>query len=305
MYHLKRIFFLKFLLNVSLNFTACFIPAKIITTVIEGANLQFNLDFGQVSTTYPHEEIIRRGAYRSVAKYFYDQPNGSTLINLTKTDNEYLDIYSLYSDYYNLTFCSLPFDDLMVYTLQPNVAIVDFDPATKDMPYAHFDAETFNQSNQRVISFLTSINAFLASKDYVNARKLSGQILHTIQDFYSHSNWVEMGMTSMNIEIGTSSFSSIPIITTNDSNPCKANCSLTNMGCGTLITLLVKFIQLLGLGRTIQCPVKYYICSGNIADLNELVSGYYSGQKLDDGTSVNKPSGINKCSHGLDFEFIL
>lgn len=280
------------------NLITCFVPAKIITTVIEGANLQFNLDFGQVGTTYPHEEIIRRGAYRSVVKYFHEQPNGSSLINITKMDNEYLDIYSLYYDYYNVTFCSLPFDDLMVYTLQPFVAIVDFDPSTKDMPFAHFDAETFSQSNDRVISFLTSINVFLSAKDYVTARKLSGQILHTIQDFYSHSNWVEMGMTNMNTEIGTSNFSTIPIIDKNESNPCTANCTLTKMGCGTLVTLLVKFIQLLGLGKTIQCPVQYYRCSGNIVKLDELVSGYYSDQKLEDGTSVNKPTNIGKCSHG-------
>lgn len=172
------------------------------------------------------------------------------------------------------------------------------------MPYAHFDAETFAQSNQRVKTFLTSINTFLSNKDYVNARKLSGQILHTIQDFYSHSNWVEMGKTTMNTEIGTDSFSTTPIISSNESDPCTTNCTLTKMGCGTLITLLVKFIQLLGIGKTIQCPVQYYKCSDNIANLDDLVSGYYSGQKLDDGTPVDKPGGINKCSHGLKFRYL-
>ena len=121
------------LLLFKLNVFFCFIPAKIITSVIEGANLQFKLDFGEASVTYPHEEIIRRGIYRSAVKFFHDQQNGSQLISLDKIDNEYLDVYNIYSDYYNRTFCSLPLDDLMVYIFQPNVAIVDFDPSTKDM----------------------------------------------------------------------------------------------------------------------------------------------------------------------------
>lgn len=60
------------------------------------------------------------------------------------------------------------------------------------MPYAHFDAETFNQSNQRVIDYTEVIKANLQSKAYSTARVLTSQIMHTIHDFYSHSNWVEM-----------------------------------------------------------------------------------------------------------------
>jgi hypothetical protein len=28
------------------------------------------------------------------------------------------------------------------------------------------------------------------------------------------------------------------------------------------------------------------------------VSGFYSGQRLDNGVSVDKPTGLSKCSHG-------
>ena len=97
-----------------------------------------------------------------------------------------------------------------------------------------------------MVSFISSIYTFLANKDYATARKLSGQILHTIQDFYSHSNWVEMGKTTINTEIGSMEFSSVPIINKNESNVCLANCTLTEMGCGALVTLFVKLIQLLG-----------------------------------------------------------
>ena len=70
------------------------------------------------------------------------------------------------------------------------------------MPYAHFDAETFYKSNERVIRFTDAIYEALNEKDYETARQLTGQVLHTIQDFYSHSNWVEMGKTEINKEIG-------------------------------------------------------------------------------------------------------
>ena len=157
-------------------------------------------------------------------------------------DEEYLDINKIYFDYYNASLCDLPAEKLTKYELQPNVAIVDLDPVTKDLPYAHFDAETFNSSNQRVVSFISSIYTFLANKDYATARKLSGQILHTIQDFYSHSNWVEMNKTTINTEIGNVNFSSTPIIGNNTSS-CNNSCTITKMGCGTLVSVLIKLIQ--------------------------------------------------------------
>ena len=197
-----------------------------------------------MSVSYPHEEILRQGVFRSVVKYFYDQPNGSLLVNMSKIDQEYLDITNLYSDFYNSSFCSLslPIEKLVAYEFQPNVGNVDFESLTKDMPYAHFDAETFTQSNQRVIYYLANISQALAIKDYFTARSLSGRILHTIQDFYSHSNWVEMGMTTINTKIGYDNFSTLAIIDKNGT-ACNNTCTLTQMGCGTLVKIAIKLIK--------------------------------------------------------------
>jgi hypothetical protein len=58
-----------------------------------------------------------------------------------------------------------------------------------------------------VINFKESFYSSIQIDEYKTARKYSGQILHTIQDFYSHSNWVEMGNTiEINTEIGTTEF---------------------------------------------------------------------------------------------------
>lgn len=83
---------------------------------------------------------------------------------------------------------SIPLDDLITLVFQAMAAFVDLDPQTKDNPYAHFDAEKFVGSNERVISFKNRIMSALAKKDYGCTRYLP--VLHTIQDFYSHSNWV-------------------------------------------------------------------------------------------------------------------
>lgn len=84
----------------------------------------------------------------------------------------------------------IPLYKLIQRTFKPAVASVDFLSSTKDLPYAHFDAEAFVESNERVIYFKSQIKYDLKNRNYGDARKKSGQILHTIQDFYSHSNWV-------------------------------------------------------------------------------------------------------------------
>ena len=106
-----------------INISHCFVPAKVMSGVLDSINLKFSLDFGQVGPTFPHEEILRRGVYRSIVKFFYEQPNGNKTIDLNK---EYLDINRIYSDYYNKSLCDLPADDVISRELQPNVALGTF-----------------------------------------------------------------------------------------------------------------------------------------------------------------------------------
>ena len=70
------------------------------------------------------------------------------------------------------------------------VVNVDTNKDTKDLPYAHFDADTFRLSNKRVIKRKEIIFRELKNKNYLKAAKSTGDILHSIHDFYSHSNWV-------------------------------------------------------------------------------------------------------------------
>jgi hypothetical protein len=54
-----------------------------------------------------------------------------------------------------------------------------------------------------ILLFYLVINDVLnKTKDLVQARQLLGQLLHTLQDFYSHSNWIELGKKEINERLG-------------------------------------------------------------------------------------------------------
>lgn len=282
------------------KYVICFIPAKIIDFVLSSIDTSEQYNFGRVSETITHEEILKRGVAKSIAKFFYDQPGGSTRINLHKISNEYYDFRNIYRDYYNKTICTPKVSDIMLVELGPNVALVDLDPTTKDLPYAHFDAEKFNESNIRVMNFTKYIYIYLNNKNYEKARELTAQILHTIQDFYSHSNWLEMGnIYKINTAIGTQNFTLLPIADANDTQTCVSNCSLAEVKCSSFTQNLNDFLKYLNLTSALfECPIKFYKCKENLIKFDELTSGYYTGQKLDDGTAVPKPRNLQKCSHG-------
>jgi len=192
---MKHLTLLSFILILFIGVSQCFIPAKIMSSVIYKLESGFHSDLGKVSESLVHDEILKRGLIQSVAAYFTNQPKASNKVNLSKI-NEYYDLRKLYFDYYGKGLCNkdIPLVSLLKYTLQPAVASIDFLSSVKDLPYAHFDAETFTESNQRVIYYKSQIKYELSQKNWEEARKKSGEVLHTIQDFYAHSNWVKFNM---------------------------------------------------------------------------------------------------------------
>jgi hypothetical protein len=169
-----------------------FLPASIESTILDKFDLRTRASLGEVSETLSHEKIISRGLLRSVARFFHDQPGGTTKINLTALDDGYYDTSAkaVYHAYYGKWLCEIDLIDLINLELHPNVALPDLEPRTTSLPYAHFDGETFRESNERVANFTGQVYEALDSRDYFKARVFSGQILHTIHDFYSHSSWL-------------------------------------------------------------------------------------------------------------------
>jgi len=128
----------------------------------------------------------------------------------------------------------------------------------------HFDGESLPEGQQRIINLRNGIITALQNNDANGARTALGSALHTIQDFYSHTNWVELGHRLPNPDLG---------------RPGKA---------------------LHRLPRTAETcrdcrdtPVfQYPDCRDNLTG-RHLTSGYYGGE---DPPFNVKPAG--KCSHG-------
>ncbi|XP_030643687.1 von Willebrand factor A domain-containing protein 7-like [Chanos chanos] len=134
------------------------------------------------------------------------------------------------------------------------------DPQHASMEY-HFDDESFLQGQNLITAGVTSVKASLRQGNFQVARQHLGEVLHTLQDFYSHSNWIELG----NIEPYSNLIrpgSLIDNIADKNTPTCKS--------C---------------IGND---------CQNNILDSiisqKKLTSGYYSS------SGSSKPNG--KCSHG-------
>jgi hypothetical protein len=72
----------------------------------------------------------------------------------------------------------------------------------------HFDDEAFQAGTQRLRDLKTAVidNLKSPTPDGAKARADLGTALHTLQDFYAHSNWVELGKTAIESRLGREVF---------------------------------------------------------------------------------------------------
>nr|XP_055120390.1 von Willebrand factor A domain-containing protein 7 isoform X2 [Symphalangus syndactylus] len=72
-------------------------------------------------------------------------------------------------------------------------AAQDFLPTSRNDPDLHFDAERLGQGRTQLVAALRETVVAARALDHTLARQRLGAALHALQDFYSHSNWVELG----------------------------------------------------------------------------------------------------------------
>ena len=135
----------------------------------------------------------------------------------------------------------------------------------------HFDGEQFLQGSKRLIRLRQElISTLLIKGDKLqHARNLAGNALHTLQKFYSRSNWIELGNTKpFNALAQPGSVITQEINIAGPAEPTCRNC-------------LSEEESNLPTDR----------CANNLIT-EQLTSGYRSGQ------DIKKPVGIGKCSHG-------
>lgn len=148
----------------------------------------------------------------------------------------------------------------------------------------------------------------LVGKNMISARQKLGSLLHTIQDFYSHSNWIEMGNVDRIYEgLGSEEFlmkssqnGTIQIVSEQDVACFSERCVKKVLKCSILksVASLVKHFRS---DVSLSCPLVYFKCKDNVNHAR-LTSGYFAGQRLDTGENVTKPVNGSRCSHGGVFD---
>ena len=130
----------------------------------------------------------------------------------------------------------------------------------------HFDGENFGGGKTRVVTLENNVVTALQGEDGGGARKALGQALHTIQDFYAHSNFIERGGGGAYSPLWDPGSSISPIAAPNAAT-CR-DCTLIPLPDGSVIT----------------------DCSANITT-GAITSGYYGGEDA-------RPAVTTKCRHG-------
>ncbi|XP_030599361.1 von Willebrand factor A domain-containing protein 7 [Archocentrus centrarchus] len=143
-------------------------------------------------------------------------------------------------------------------------AAMDFRSSTRSDPVYHFDSERIEDATVMLRQFWTNTVLSVRAKEYQSARRSLGQLFHSLQDFYSHSNWVEMGQHSIYLHLLQPEEPAVPVA--KEDTPTCLECFSTTCRNNLLATL-----------KTTQ------------EDSQLLTTGYFS-------TFPPKPQG--KCSHG-------
>ena len=138
---------------------------------------------------------------------------------------------------------------------------------------AHFTGDELAGSQQRVETYYRSVKIALEADKLLTARIHLGTALHAIQDFYSHSNWIESGNGS--------------------TNPNVADFSRT----GDLIASGIDNLQ--GQLACQDCPLPWTCaqCTGNITT-NAVTTAWFEFNPF---RLNRKPFG--RCSHGGTMDF--
>ena len=229
---------------------------------------RINLVSGE-SETRDHTLITRYGLLKTSILFFMDNPQ--YLRNETLTGF----LFDVLRDLSETPDAAKDTIDTISSKIKFINAINDIQSANVEMasfPYnstaaVHFDGEQFLQGSQRLIRLRQElITSLLKGDKFQHARDLAGNALHTLQSFYSRSNWIELGNTSPLNALAQpgSDIWQENIIAGATEATCE-NCLLNGVSDNT--------------------------CANNLIT-GKLTSGYRSGQ------DIKKPVDIGKCSHG-------
>lgn len=220
--------------------------------------------------TRDHAIITKIGLLRCLVEFFKDNPqyidkemakNFDDLQRITATANNPNTVVKLFS-----VMMSKMRQQNALTEIQSSNAEVNSAPL-KMLASAHFSGEQFKDGSKRLLELKSEIiTTLLKSVKFEHARQLVGQYLHTLQDFYSHSNWVELGNLVRKFDVLS---------------------NLANLFSS-------QFIAKPNEATCISCQPtteQEDNCDNNLIT-QKITSGYYGGQ------DISKPTNVSKCSHG-------
>jgi hypothetical protein len=149
-------------------------------------------------------------------------------------------------------------------------ADVDHNDITVNQAVWHCDGEQLSECSNLVKSETQRGVDAILSGNIDGARKIIGAVTHTLQDFYAHSNWVEMRGAVVNDEMGYGPISNVAA-------PDEDTCMYFNLPSYTV------------LAPAIACAM---MTTNNLLNTGKLTSGYYLG------TTGAPAAGVKKCFHG-------
>lgn len=242
-----------------------------------------------------HPDMTRNAILNVTADLLMDNPNLDSEGSSQRISNlSSLDEGSLITAYYGQEQRSMTSDfESAIESINDANSGVDFGPEQR-LAAAHFDSEQFQSGQNRLIELRQNIVSRIMEGNFGFARNETGRMFHTLQDFYSHSNWIENGNQFPNRVLGKPN-ERIDNVADITRQTC-TNCS--EIGNTSLIVQMV-----MGFDRSLResdFTQMIYRCENNIdSSLRTegiLTSGYSDGLMDIDGQIIPKPSG--KCSHG-------
>ncbi|XP_060678187.1 von Willebrand factor A domain-containing protein 7 [Hemiscyllium ocellatum] len=114
----------------------------------------------------------------------------SVSLQMTRAPRRELSAEKLFERYYGAPTSVLHFQQAIAVMTSSNTK-VDFLHVTEGR--YHFDSESLAEGKALLLTTKARAIQNILQQNYNTARKNVGSLLHTLQDFYSHSNWVELG----------------------------------------------------------------------------------------------------------------
>ncbi|XP_049988318.1 von Willebrand factor A domain-containing protein 7 isoform X3 [Alexandromys fortis] len=140
-----------------------------------------------------HQDLTEEAALNVTLQLFLEHPPpGRPHLRLEDYKGRTLLADDIFAAYFGPGSPSRRFRGALGEVARANAA-QDFLPASKNNPDLHFDAERLVQGRTLLVGALRETVVAARAFEHTLARQRLGAALHALQDFYSHSNWVELG----------------------------------------------------------------------------------------------------------------